>query len=93
MADDALQLSEKDLHQWDLLGRFRLRGRVSYFLGHSNTTMISETFRTWGANAIAKSRCDSTNCCISKNDFNLDGFTDALTFSSLTLELTRCCST
>ena len=25
MADDALQLSEKDLHQWDLLGRFRQR--------------------------------------------------------------------
>jgi hypothetical protein len=60
-----------------------LRGRVTYFLGHSNTASIAETFRTWGANAIAKSRCDSTNCCISKNDFNLDGFTDALTFSSL----------
>ena len=25
MADDTLQLSEKDLHQWDLLGRFRQR--------------------------------------------------------------------
>ncbi len=61
-----------------------LRGRVTYFLGHSNTASIAETFRTWGVNAIAKSRCDSTNCCISKNDFNLDGFTDALTFSSLT---------
>jgi hypothetical protein len=44
---------------------------------------MAETFRTWGANAIAKSRCDSTNCGISKNDFNLDGFTDALTFSTL----------
>ena len=61
-----------------------LRGRVTYFLGHSNTASIAETFRTWGVNGIAKSRCDSTNCCISKNDFNLDGFTDALTFSSLT---------
>ncbi len=61
-----------------------LRGRVTYFLGHSNTASIAETFRTWGVNGIAKSRCDSTNCCISKNDFNLDGFTDALTFSTLT---------
>ena len=25
MADDTLQLSEKDLHQWDLLARFRQR--------------------------------------------------------------------
>jgi hypothetical protein len=34
-------------------------------------------------NGIAKSMCD-TGCCVSKIDFNLDGFTDALTFSSLT---------
>jgi hypothetical protein len=31
---------------------------------------------------MAKSMCD-TGCCVSKIDFNLDGFTDALTFSSL----------
>jgi hypothetical protein len=66
-----------------------LRGRVTYFLGHSNTVSIAETFRTWGANAIAKSRCDSTNCCVSKNDFNLDGFTDALTFSWLAHALSK----
>ena len=59
-----------------------LRGRVTYFLGRSNTMALGETFRTWGANAIAKSMCD-TGCCVSKIDFNLDGFTDALTFSSL----------
>jgi hypothetical protein len=59
-----------------------LRGRVAFFLGHSNAPSISETFRTLGANAMAKSMCD-TGCCVSKIDFNLDGFTDALTFSSL----------
>jgi hypothetical protein len=35
-----------------------------------------------GVNAMAKSMCD-TGCCVSKIDFNLDGFTDALTFSTL----------
>jgi len=66
----------------DETGPDGLRGRVTYFLGHSNTTTLSETFRAWGVNAMAKSMCD-TGCCVSKIDFNLDGFTDALTFSSL----------
>lgn len=66
----------------DEAGPDGLRGRVTFFLGHSNTTSIAETFRTWGVNAMAKSMCD-TGCCVSKIDFNFDGFTDALTFSSL----------
>jgi hypothetical protein len=66
----------------DETGPDGLRGRVTYFLGHSNTMTLSETFRTWGVNAMAKSMCD-TGCCVSKIDFNLDGFTDALTFSTL----------
>jgi hypothetical protein len=66
----------------DEAGPDGLRGRVTFFLGHSNTTSLAETFRVWGVNAMAKSMCD-TGCCVSKIDFNLDGFTDALTFSSL----------
>jgi hypothetical protein len=66
----------------DEAGPDGLRGRVTFFLGHSNTTSIAERFRTWGVNAMAKSMCD-TGCCVSKIDFNLDGFTDALTFSTL----------
>src|SRR6185436_342177 len=54
----------------------------TFFLGHSNAPSITETFRIMGVNAMAKSMCD-TGCCVSKIDFNLDGFTDALTFSTL----------
>lgn len=36
-----------------------LRGRVTYFLGRSNTASIAETFRTWGVNASNQIRSDA----------------------------------
>jgi hypothetical protein len=54
---------------------------VTYFLGHSNTTSLAETWPV-RVNRIAISMCD-TGCCVNKIDFNLHGFADALTFSSL----------
>lgn len=71
-----------------------LRGRVTYFLGHSNTTSLAETWPVRGMNGVAKLMINSP-CCVpfisaccntgstNKADFNLDGFADALTFSSL----------
>lgn len=72
-----------------------LRGRVTYFLGNSNPSSLTETWPVRGVNGIAKLMINSP-CCVpfisaccntgttNKVDINLDGFADALTFSSLT---------
>ena len=72
-----------------------LRGRVTYFLGDSNPSSLTETWPVRGVNGIAKLMINSP-CCVpfispccntgstNKVDINLDGFADALTFSSLT---------
>ena len=71
-----------------------LRGRVTYFLGNSTATSLAETWPVRGVNGVAKLMINSP-CCVpfisaccntgstNKVDFNLDGFADALTFSSL----------
>jgi hypothetical protein len=71
-----------------------LRGRVTYFLGNSNPATLAETWPVRGVNGVAKLMINSP-CCVpfispccntgstNKVDFNLDGFADALTFSSL----------
>ncbi len=78
----------------DETGPDGMRGRATYFLGHSNATSIAETWRTWGVNGIARLMMNSP-CCVpfisaccntgstNKVDFNLDGFADALTFDSV----------